>query len=419
LFEHQDGLMPTYFVSDGSDPDRTASIEGRIREVVPDLIKIADIEDIVESSNDSSGPLYVLLFGPSDSEDYLESFVDLAQRNRDRLFFILIGEEISASNYKRLIRTEGADWVSASGVPQELVEVFARRRSAPPIVSPLPAERKEPVTVAFVPAAGGVGNTTLIKEVAIQLKNRKDFKDRSVCIVDLDFQTSNLCDHLDIEARLQITELLDNPNRLDTQLFELFISRHNSGVDIFAAPRSKFNVGEIDATTLELLFDMIAQRYDWILIDLPITWFGWTNEVISNSTGVIVSGINIIPCLRQVAESLTLIRSSRSQSGAVAVAINRCERGFMGQITRRGHVKSVLGDELIFYIGNEPTAIVESANTGVPVSPKGSRKLVKEITAITSFCAHIKTAGEQSRPTITTGQTVQRLKLTESGPTSA
>jgi pilus assembly protein CpaE len=383
--------MPTYFLDDDTDPERSASIERRIKEVVPGLMKITKIEDIVQSSNTPpSDLLYVLLVGPSDSEDYLDPFVTLAQQNRHRFFFILIGEEISTSNYKRLIRTEGADWVSAAGAAHELVEIFAKRRAAVPIALHPVRERKEPVTIAFVPAAGGVGNTTLIKEVAMQLKSRKDLKERGICIVDLDFQTSHLCDHLDIEARLQIHDILENPERLDTQLFELFISRHHSGVDVFAAPRSKFNVGDVDATTLGSLFDMIAQRYDWILIDVPVTWFSWTTEVISNSTGVIVSGINTIPCLRQISESLALVRSSRSQSGSVAVAINRCERGLMGRVARCGHVKSVLGEEMTFFIGDDAKAIVESVNTGVPVSPSGTRKMVKEIAAITSFCAQLK-----------------------------
>ena len=37
-------------------------------------------------------------------------------------------------------------------------------------------------------------------------------------MVDLDFQTSHLCDYLDSEPRLQIDELSNAPERLDDQL---------------------------------------------------------------------------------------------------------------------------------------------------------------------------------------------------------
>jgi pilus assembly protein CpaE len=331
----------------------------------------------------------VLLVGSPDNENSVDPLIAIAEQNRDRIFFILISEEISATNYKRLVRTGRADWASLAGAPQEVVEILAKRR-----VTARPAEDgREPVTIAFVPSAGGVGNTTLVAEVGVQLKSRKDMKERSVCIVDLDFQTSHLCDHLDIEARLKVHEILDDPERLDAQLFELFISRHESGLDVFATPRSKFNVSDVDVGTLDALFDMIAQRYDWILIDLPVTWFSWTQEVIANSTGVLVSGINTIPCLRQVSETLASVRSSRSEPGFVAIAVNRCERGLLGGVARREHVKSILRDETIFFIRNDEKAMVESANTGVPVSLSTNREIVKEIAAITSFCADVRSTG--------------------------
>jgi pilus assembly protein CpaE len=387
--------MPAYFLSDDSDPERSASIAQRIEEAVPGLVKIAKIEDVAQggiaAGNAAPSDLsYVLVVGPPHNEDYLDRLIATVQKRHDRSFFILISDEISATDYKRLIRTEGADWVSVAGAPHEILEIVAKRR--------LPAQpsdkRQEPVTIAFMPAAGGVGNTTLVKEVGVQLKSRKEFKERGVCIVDLDFQTSHLCDHLDIEARLQIGELIRDPERFDSQMFEHFISRHESGIDVFAAPRGKFSSGGVDARALGALFDMIARRYEWILIDLPTVWFRWTQDIIANSTGVIVTGINTIPCLRQISETLGAIRSSRPESGPVAVAINRCEH--VGG-ARRNHVKSVLPNEATFLVRDHKNTMVESINTGIPVSPGGNRRMVREIAAVTSFCLGLKAAGVQMR----------------------
>src|SRR5205807_5999051 len=116
----------------------------------------------------------------------------------------------------------------------------------------------EPVMVAFVPSAGGVGNSTLAIEVGIQLKTAKRTRGRRICLLDLDFQNSHVCDYLDIEPRMQIHEIAVNPDRLDTQLFELFISHHSSGLDVLAAPRSRDRSPTLDVETLEALFRMIA-----------------------------------------------------------------------------------------------------------------------------------------------------------------
>jgi pilus assembly protein CpaE len=386
--------MPTYFLSDDSDPERSVVIERRIEEVVPGLIRIARIEDTAWNSTIApSEPSYVLMVGRPGDEDYLDLLIGKVQQHRDRSFFILISDEISAASYKRLIRTEAADWVSVAGAPREIVEIFAKRRlTAQPI-----HRRREPATIAFVPAAGGVGNTTLIKEVGVQLKARKELKQQNVCIVDLDFQTSHVCDHLDIEPRLQIGEIIRDPGRLDTQLFDHFMSRHASGLDVFATPREKFASSGVDARSLGALFDMIARHYDWILIDLPTVWFSSTREIIANASGVIVTGINTIPCLRQISDCLSAIRSSRPQSAPVAIVVNRCEHGLVGGIARRNHVKSVLTNEAIFFIRDYNKTIVESINTGIPVSPKGNRSMVREIAAVTSFCVGIRPEGAQPR----------------------
>ena len=135
--------------------------------------------------------------------------------------------------------------------------------------------------VAFVPSAGGVGNSTLAIEVGIQLKTAKRTRGRRICLLDLDFQNSHVCDYLDIEPRMQIHEIATNPERLDAQLFDLFVSHHSSGLDVLAVPRSRDNPPDLDPQTLEALFRMIASRYDLILLDLPVPWFNWTRQLLS------------------------------------------------------------------------------------------------------------------------------------------
>jgi len=88
--------------------------------------------------------------------------------------------------------------------------------------------------------------------------------------------------------------------------------------------------------------------------------------------------------MRQIVETLTAVRgfrmpalhglsdlngsSEKSRSGdrSDSVAVNRCQRRLTGGILRRHHVETVLGNEKVFYVGEEPTAL-ESINTGTPI----------------------------------------------------
>jgi len=397
--------MATYILCAESDIARSSIVAKRIRNLIPDAIPIGHIGDIFEQwTRGLEEPVYLLMVAPSREYNSFIKLMESAASYRHPIFFILVSDEISASNYKALVRRGDADWVSAGADPQEILDIIARHRGRKEFAADAGAVK--PVAVSFIPSAGGVGNSTLALEVAIKLKTSRIARDRRICIVDLDFQGSHICDHLDIEPRLGIQEILDNPQRLDAQLFDIFISRHSSGLHVFAAPRSKLDVCEVKVSALDPFFNLVALRYDLILIDLPSMWLAWTSQVISASDGIIVTGLNTVPGLRQTVETLAAIRASGKSGHAsapgdhqdpqVAVAINRCRRRFIGGVLNRHHVEAVLGNERVFYVGDEPIAL-ESINTGTPIAlSKPSRAFRKEIAAVADFCAALKSSRVRS-----------------------
>jgi pilus assembly protein CpaE len=377
--------MPIYLINAHADVEKSAPLERKIRGLLPNAIKSKNLETITrEMSGGGHELVHVIFLAPSDDATYVDVLVRTAETYRRRIFFILVSDEISGSDYKRLMRSGGADWVSANAPAQEILDIVVRPPAGSDVAVP---ERARPILVSFVPSAGGVGNSTLAVEVAMQLRKGKATANRRVCLVDLDFQTSHVCDYLDIEPRLHIEEISANPKRLDSQLFEVFVTHHSSGVDVFASPRSKFDTCGLDFAALDALFGLISTRYDLIMIDFPVNWYSWTPKVLAASSGIIVSGTNSIPGLRQIAEALTALRATTDVFGELRVAINNCERGLFGQVARRQHVKSVLPGEQIFYVRNDP-AVLESINTGMPMALSGSRRRIgKDIGKITEFCS--------------------------------
>jgi pilus assembly protein CpaE len=376
--------MPIYLINAHADVEKSVPLEQKIRGLLPNVIKSKNLEAITrEMSGSDHESIHVIVLAPSNDATYVELLVRSAEAYRRRIFFILVSDEISGSDYKRLLRSGGADWVSANAPAQEILDIVVRPAAGPDVAV---TERARPILVSFVPSAGGVGNSTLAIEVAMQLRRGKATANRRICLVDLDFQTSHVCDYLDIEPRLHIEEISANPNRLDSQLFEVFVTHHSSGVDVFASPRSKFDTCGLDFAALDGLFGLISTRYDVILIDFPVNWFSWTPKIIAASSGIIVNGVNSIPGLRQIAEALTTLRATTDVFGEIRVAINNCERGLFGQVARRQHVESVLPGERIFYVRNDP-AVLGSINTGMPMALSDSRRRIsKDIAKITAFC---------------------------------
>ena len=382
----------TVYLLQGTGTKQSA-VATALHAAIPDLTEIGSLEAVLKSgakrAERAERPIVLIILPPGDTA-VLDRLIKIAALHGSGAFFIVISDDIPASDYKRLLRIGNADWASAKAASAEVVEIIARRRTGGDHDAAPPRAGRRPVTISFVPSAGGVGNTTLLLETAAYIKSDKATRQRKICLVDLDFQTSHICDYLDSEPRLQIAELSGAPDRLDDHLFESFKTRHASEIDVFAAPRSKYRSEELNIDALDTLFGMIARRYDLVLIDYPVTWFSWTPQIIAASDGAVVTGVNTIPALRQVSETLALVRSSGSAALQIAVAINRCERTMLGAVARRKHVETVLSDERLFFIGTRPEA-VESVNMGMPMMLGASAaKARKDFAPLVGFCAALQ-----------------------------
>ena len=214
--------MSVYLLENGVT--KNSATEAALRASIPDIIGITSLETVLKpkaSTHNGGMPIVIITLPPGEREQF-DGLVETFDRHGDNgLFFILIGDELSATDYKRLLRTGCADWASLKASPVEVIEMISSRRAAEK--EPHSARRGDgpPVTISFIPSAGGVGNATIIVEIAALIKTDNTIRDRKVCLVDLDFQTGHLCDYLDSEPRLQIAELSNAPERLDEHLFEL------------------------------------------------------------------------------------------------------------------------------------------------------------------------------------------------------
>ena len=153
---------------------------------------------------------------------------------------------------------------------------------------------------------------------------------------------------------------------------------------------------------LDALFRMIAARYDLVVIDLPPTWFDWTDQVISVCDLAIITGLNNVPSLRRIAEILQGLKSAERAPAQILVALNRCEYGLAGRIARRQHVTRALGSQTVVYVREDAAAANHSLNTGVPISiTSRSSKIAKDIRPLASLVsglmANAQAAGASNR----------------------
>jgi len=385
--------MQIYFFTAGTDSSELNELESRIRSTVPSLQKLANLNEVTRGRAQnaaSANPDQIYIIFPVLANTSFDRIANIAEREHRAIFFIFISKEISASDYKRLVRSGRADWVSIEGAPQEILDIISRASGKE--VGSGRDERVRPAIVAFVPSSGGVGNATLAIETAVQIKRNKQTRSWRVCLLDLDLQASHICDYLDIEPRFHVEEIVDNPDRLDAQLFGLFVSRHAaSGVEVLAMPRNRRVSIELNMVALDALFRRISEEYDLVIINVPPAWFDWTDQILAVSDLAIVTGLNNVPGLRQIAETLQEVKSAERVPPQIVVVLNRCESGLVGGIARRRHANLALGNQTVVYVREDAAAANHSLNTGVPISMTSrSSKITKDVRALASLVSGLR-----------------------------
>src|SRR5262249_28992934 len=158
--------MQIYFFTGGVESNELSDLEDRIRSELPNLQTVARLNGVTssQSSADADHEQNYVIF-PVLAAESVDRIVNIAEREHPDVFFIFISREISATDYKRLVRTGGADWVSVQGAPQEILDIISRTSRTE--IRPRNNQQVRPAMVAFVPTGGGVGNAMLAIETAV------------------------------------------------------------------------------------------------------------------------------------------------------------------------------------------------------------------------------------------------------------
>jgi pilus assembly protein CpaE len=222
--------------------------------------------------------------------------------------------------------------------------------------------------VTFMPAAGGVGATTLAVEAAMQLNQAGGADGKSTCLIDLDFDNDACADFLDVEPRLDWNAVGPMGERLDAQLLEVMLVRHASGVNLLAAPARPAEQHATDPALIGRLLEVAAARFDNLVIDLPRFWHPWTNDVLAGSNRVYVVTDMTVPGLRFARRLANSIAERLSAASAPRVIVNRFQTGLLfGGTLRKSDVERALGPAFAGSVSNNYQVVREAIDRGVPL----------------------------------------------------
>jgi pilus assembly protein CpaE len=279
------------------------------------------------------------------------------------LAVVPIIRSVDANLVRTLVQMRVADFLVKPVPAAELVRTCARVAQGP-ASAPTASEAQ---IYTFLPAVGGAGVTTLAIASAMILLESGPRGKSSTCLVDLDFQHGACADYLDIEPRLNLAEIEPRPDRLDRQLLEVMLSHHASGLAVVAAPHHLAEMRSFDPDVVTRLLDLVSSNFDYVVFDMPRTWFSWTDSVLLGSNHLYVVCEMTVPGLRHAKRLVEAIHERLGEGPKPQVVVNRFEQSMFSSGLRRADVQQVLGESFAACVPNQYGLVREAIDRGVPL----------------------------------------------------
>lgn len=309
------------------------------------------------------------------SADEMGAMQRLMARIGSRPPVIAVTQDFDAQLARVLLQMRVADFLVKPVPPIELVRTCAR------VSKPADGnEDKEALIHTFLSAAGGAGVTTLAIQTALILLGQDQRNKSSTCLVDLNFQHGACADYLDLEPRLDLKEIEPRPERLDKQLLDVMTSYHASGLAVIAAPIRPAEMRSFDPDMVTRLLDLVAANFDHVVIDMPRTWFSWTDNVLLGSDKVFIVSEMTVPGLKHAKQLVAAIRERLGEERKPKVIVNRFEQRMFEAGLKMSDIEQALGEDLGGVVPNFYKLVREAIDRGVPLEEvKPGNKITREL----------------------------------------
>ncbi len=291
----------------------------------------------------------------------LESLQRIMRRLDSRIPVVVVTQEFDAAAVRILVQMQVSDFLIKPISTADLVRSCIRA-----LKGPEKNEVAEAQIYTFMPAAGGVGSTTMAIETAFLLHNSAH-RASSTCVVDLNFQQGVCAEYLDLEPRFDITEIENQPERLDRHLLDVMLSKHESGLCVLAAPVQPTEMRSFNAEVVVRMLDLVSAYFDNVVIDMPRTWFPWTETVLLGSNKLYIVTEMTVPCLRHTQRLIQAILNNTNKQTKPNVIVNRFEQKTFENGIRLADVEEVLGEHFAGGVANNYRLVREAVDRGVPL----------------------------------------------------
>ena len=146
------------------------------------------------------------------------------------------------------------------------------------------------------------------------------------------------------------------------------LARHKSGLSLIAAPNKPSDMRSFKPALVIRLLDLVSAYFDYVVIDLPRSWFPWTETVLMGSNRVFITADMTVPSIRHARRVIEAIAEKGGKQIQPKVIVNRMDNRKNVAGLNAGDVTAALDGHLVGTIPNNYMLVRDAVDRGVQLS---------------------------------------------------
>jgi pilus assembly protein CpaE len=226
-------------------------------------------------------------------------------------------------------------------------------------------------SVAFIGANGGVGSSTIARNVASTMA-RAYSSDVILADLDLPFGAANL--GFKLNAAQGIAQALQDASRLDDVLLDRLLTKCEEHLSLLTAPGTLDHCYDLEEGAFDRVLDIAQSNVPFVVLDVPHVWTSWAKKTLLTADMVVITAEPDLAGLRNAKNLIDLLKQARPNDEPPKLVLNQVGVPKRSEI-EPGKFAAALQIEPIVCIPFEPLTLSTAANDGQMIadaSPKSA-----------------------------------------------
>jgi pilus assembly protein CpaE len=323
-----------------------------------------------------SSPDVVVISLDSDQTKALQLIGQLSQTAPD-LPILAISARGDGQAILQALRSGAREFLTAPVVLEELLKALQRlqrgRGNGEGRNGDAPGGAKpESQVIAVLGSRGGVGCTSLAVNLGAALA--QDHR-HGVALIDLDLALGDADVALDLMADYTLADVALNIERLDMTFLRRSLSKHSSGLSLLPHPVQMEDAALIREDHLQRVIGLLRASFTHLVLDLSKSFSPCDVTALRMADVILLVAQLELSSLRNVVRMLLTLGGDEAIAPKVQVVLNRV--GNETDISLK-KAEETIGKSIFWQVPNDPKAMTESRNHGVPLLTHAPKSKVNQ-----------------------------------------